>query len=118
MDVLSLFSQLYNGVVNFQCLNYDLIFLIPKKKGTSMANELWPISLLNVVIKIITKVLANKPRPHFHLLVDQVQSAFTKNRYILDSVACAHEILAAIHNSDVGAVFLKLNFEKAYDYVN
>ena len=53
-----------------------------------MANELWPISLLNAVIKIITKVLTNKPRPHIHLLVDQVQSAFTKNRYILDIVAC------------------------------
>ena len=31
-----------------------------KKEGASMVNEFCPISLLNVVIKIITKVLVNK----------------------------------------------------------
>jgi len=83
-----------------------------------LINEFWPISLLNAIIKIITKVLANRLRPHIHLLVDQVQSAFTKNRYILDSVACAHEIIAATHNYDIEAVFLKLDFEKAFDSVS
>jgi len=58
-----------------------------------MFYEFWLISLLNVVFKIITKVLANRLCPHIFLLVDQVQLAFTKNRYILDSVACAHVLM-------------------------
>ena len=48
------------------------------KEYASMVNEFQPISLLNVVFKIITKVLENRLHPHIHLLVDQVQSAFTK----------------------------------------
>jgi len=47
-----------------------------------------------------------------------VQSAYAKNRYILDSVACAQEILAALHNSNIEAIFLKLDFEKAFDSVS
>ena len=117
-NILQLFGQLYNGCVDLWCLNYALIALIPKKEGACLINEFWPISLLNAIIKIITKVLVNRLRPHIHLLVDQVQSAFTKNRYILDSVACAHEIIAATHNYDIEAVFLKLDFEKAFDSVS
>jgi len=83
-----------------------------------MINEFRSISLLNAIIKIITKVLANRLRPHIHLLVDQIQSTFTKNRYILDSVTCAHEVLAASHYFDIEAVFLKLDFEKAFESVS
>ena len=83
-----------------------------------MVNEFRPISLINVIFKIISKVLANRLRPHIHCLVDQVQSAFNKNRYILHSVACAQKIIAASHNSNMKAIFLKLDFEKSFDSVS
>ena len=83
-----------------------------------MVNEFRPISLLNDVFKIITKVLANQLRPHIHLLVDQVQSAFTKSRYILDIVAYTNKILVASHNSTLEAVYLKLDFGKAFDSIS
>jgi len=89
-----------------------------KKEGAFLVNNFRPISLLVAVFNIITKVLANRFRPYIHLLVDQVQLAFTKNRFILDSVTCANEILAATHNSDIDAVFLKLDFEKAFDFIS
>ena len=41
-----------------------------------------------------------------------------KNRYILDSMACAHEIIVTMHDSDLEAVFLKLDFKKAFDSVS
>jgi len=57
-DILSLFGQLYNGVMDLRCLNNALDTLIPKKECAFMTNEFHLISLLNVVIKIITKILA------------------------------------------------------------
>ena len=71
-----------------------------------MVTECCLISLLNAIFKIITKVLANHLPPYIHLLVDQVQLAFTKNHFIIDSVTCAHEMLATSHNYDMEAVFL------------
>jgi len=117
-DIISLFGQFYNGNMDIWCLNYALVALLPKKEGASLVNDFRPISLLNVIIKIITKVLANRLRLHIDLLVDQVQSAFTKNRYILDSVTCAHEVLAATHNFNIEAVCLKLHFEMAFVFVS
>ena len=77
-----------------------------------MVNEFRPISLLNAIFKIISKILANQLCPQIYLLVDQVQSAFTKNKYILNSVACAQEIIMATHNSNMEVIFLKLDFER------
>jgi len=51
--------------MDLRCLNYALIVLILRKEGASMINEFWPISFLNTVIKIITKVLANRLRLTF-----------------------------------------------------
>jgi len=83
-----------------------------------MVKEFWPISLLNIAFKIVSKVLANRIHPHIHLLVDQVQLAFTKNRCIFNSVSCAQEILAALYNFNLQADFLKLDFKKAFDSVS
>ena len=83
-----------------------------------MVNEFQPISLLNAIFKIISKVLANRLCPHIHLLVDQAQSIFTKNRYILNSVACAQEILTASHNFNFEVIFLMLDFKKAFDFIS
>ena len=107
------FLYLDNSIMamwTFGVLIMHWLLLLRKKEGVSLVNDFRPINLLNIVIKIITKVLANRLRFHIHLLVDQVQSAFTKNIYIFDGVVCTHEVLAATHNSCIEAVFLKLDF--------
>ena len=72
MDILFLFNQFYNGVMDLRCLNYALAALIPKKERASTVNEFRLISFLNGVFKIVSKVLANGLLPHIHLLVDKV----------------------------------------------
>lgn len=46
-------------------LNATFIALIPKCEKPSSFNEFRPISLCNVVYKVITKVICNKMKPTF-----------------------------------------------------
>lgn len=50
-------------------------------------------------------------------LVDQVQTAFIKGRYILDGVVCLHETLHEMRRKKLKGVILKIDFEQAYDSV-
>ena len=61
-------------------------------------------------------MLAKRFRSHIHLLVDQVQSAFTKID-TFSSVACAQEIISGSHNSNLKVVFLELDFAKMFDSI-
>jgi len=49
------------------------------------------------------------------LLVDGAQSTFIKDRFILDSVAAAQEILIFARQDQTDAIFIKFDFEKAFD---
>ena len=61
-------------------VNSSLIVLIPKLCNPSSANHYKPISLCNVVYKIISKLLVEKLRPLLDKLISPTQSAFIPNR--------------------------------------
>ena len=61
-------------------VNSSLIVLIPKIPNPSSVNSFRPISLCNVVYKIISKLLVAKLRPVLHRLISQCQSTFIPGR--------------------------------------
>ena len=98
-------------------INYTHIILIPKvKKPEKMAN-FRPISLCNVIYKIISKVLANRLKLILPQLISPTQSAFVPWHLIIDNVLVAYETLHAMHIRKKGALALKLDVSKAYDRV-
>ena len=79
-----------------------------------------PISLCNVLYKIFSKVPANRLKKFIPELITKHQSAFAKNRLILDNVLVAFETLHCMknHNSgQTGFMAIKLDMSKAYDMV-
>jgi hypothetical protein len=92
--------------------------LIPKEDDAKEMKKFRPISLLNCVFKIFTKVIKNRFSLLIDRLISQQQSAFIKGRFILESVVSAHEIIHEVHRKkDKGLVF-KIDYEKAYDRIN
>lgn len=101
-------------------LNDTIVVLIPKKKHPETMNDLRPISLCNVMMKIITKMLANRLKILLPEVISETQSAFIPGRLITDNVIASFEINHWMHRKTqgkVGCSALKIDMSKAYDRV-
>lgn len=60
-DLMDLLKGLDSSSTDISCLNKAAI--IPKKKGANRITDYRPISVINTVIRLITKVFANRLQP-------------------------------------------------------
>lgn len=99
-------------------LNKMVVVLIPRKDEPEHMGDLRPISLCNVLYKIISKVLLNRLKLVLPTLISSEQSAFLKGRLITDNVQIAVEafhFLKRKRQGEKGVAALKLDMSKAYN---
>ena len=117
-------SNLVLNVLNYgMCIseiNRTNIAFVPKKKNPQRMTDFRPISLCNVVYKLISKTLANRLKAVLPFIISEKQSAFVANGLITDNVFVAYEIKHYLKHKRGGNdsfMAAKLDISKAFDRI-
>jgi hypothetical protein len=120
-DVIRGVKSFFNTCHMPPAVNETAIVLLPKKDDPELLKDFWPISLCNMIYKIVSKCLVNTLRPLLQDIIEPTQSAFVPGRMIMDNALIVFECLHAIRSGNnackkYGAY--KLDLSKAYDHVD
>jgi hypothetical protein len=118
-DVIQLVRTSFQTGIMPSHINDTHIALIPKKLVPLVPADYRPISLCNVIYKIIAKCIAIRLKPHLHDYIHPSQQAFIEGRRISNTIIIAHEITHSFALSfwKNKAFMLKIDLAKAFDRI-
>lgn len=120
-DVTKAVQHFFSNGYMLKQWNQTFIALIPKVERPENPGQLRPISLCNVIYKIISKCLTNRMKVIMPEIVGPYQNAFVSGRLMGDNCLLSHEVLNFTKKRKKGRDFyavLKIDMNKAYDRVN
>jgi hypothetical protein len=120
-DVVAAVQQFFIDGVMPTKVNETSIVLIPKKTDPEEVKDFRPISLCNVVFKVVSKCLVNCLRSLLQDMIAPYQSAFIPGRMITDNALIALECIHAVQGDSASCskfCSYKLDMAKAYDRVD
>ena len=109
-----------NSNMSIADINRTNVTLIPKINSPSRLSDFRPISLCNVVYKLVSKILANRIKNILPQIITENQSAFLSERLITDNVLVAFELMHYLKHKKEGKdnfMVVKLDMSKAYNSV-
>jgi Reverse transcriptase (RNA-dependent DNA polymerase) len=105
MDIV---QQFYHLQLDLTPLNKAHMILIPKGTSTSNMEDYRPMSVINLIPKLISKVLANRLKHHLPVLISAQQTAFIGGRFIAENFNTAREMLRHVEQQMEPAILVKL----------
>ena len=117
-DIMNVVEDSRRDRTILKALNTAFISLIPKQELAQTPDRFRPISLCNVVYKIISKVVANRLKPLLPTLVSMEQSSYVEGRQILNNIIQAHEVVHSLTSNRKAGIIMQLDIAKAYDNLN
>lgn len=117
-DVVKFCQEFMNTGYLPSGINKTLVCLIQKVPMPQQMTDLRPISLCNILVRILSKVLSNRLKPCLGSLISDRQSAFIEGRLLTDNAMIAFEVnhyMKRLTQGKTGIAGLKIDISKAYD---
>ena len=77
-----------------------------------------PISICNLIYKVISNFLSNRIKPLLVEALSDEQFGFLRKRQIHEVVGITQEVMHSVKIKKLEALLLKMDMIKAYDHVN
>lgn len=120
-EIASIVLEVLNKGASLEIFNHTFLWLIPKVKKPKHTKEFRPISLCNVIYKLITKMVGNRIKcVYLPSIMGPFQSAFFPGRLIMDNALIAFDTFHFMQKRATGIVCyvgLKLDTAKVYDKI-
>lgn len=117
-NIQTLVLNVLKGQYPWDQTNQINIILITKVKYPLYPIDYRPISLCNVMYKIIAKILNNRLVGVLYYLISANQAAFVKGRSIMDNAMMDIDIMHHIYRKSNLNLSLKVDMAKAFDIVD
>lgn len=99
--------------------NATSLVVIPKSPNAARTTDFRPISCLNTVYKVISKLLASRLKMLLPHVISPSQSAFLPGRLLAENVLLAAEVVQGYNRKSISPrAMLKVDIRKAFDSVN
>jgi hypothetical protein len=95
-----------------------ITLILKKSKDKRKVENYRPITLLNVDLKLGSKIIADRIARVMPSLISCNQSAFVSGRYIGDAVRTVADILYFVKDKNDPGILMCIDFEKAYDSID
>jgi hypothetical protein len=117
-DVMAAFDAIWHlDMRNLHDVNGALLVLLPKLAEATSVKDFRPISLIHVIGKLVSKVLANRLAPRLPKLVQVNQSAFIKGRTIHDNFLMVQRSAKLLYARQKPSFLFKIDITRAFDSV-
>ena len=117
--ILRAFNLSYNKGLLSVTLRQSIINCIPKGDKPRQYLKNWrPISLLCVLYKLLSSVIANRLKGVLGSLISQTQCGFLKGRYIGEVTRFIYDVMKYTENNELDGLLMLIDFEKAFDSIS
>lgn len=117
-EVSSAVAEFFSSGTLLKQWNATTLVLIPKIQNASKVSDFRPISCLNTLYKVISRVLASRLKSLLPYVISHHQSAFLACRQLSENVLLASEIVQGYSRKNIQpSEMLKVDLRKAFDSV-
>lgn len=113
-EVVSAVAEFFRSGTLLKQWNATTLVLIPKIQNVSRVTDFRPISCLNTMYKVISKLLADRLKSILPSVISHCQSAFMPGRLLSENVLLASEIVQGYNRKNIAPrAMMKVDLRKA-----